>query len=77
MPIYESGDFVKVEFKDDLTGESEWMWMRVETADNVKRIVFGRLDSQPILGHGGKLKLGTQLAVSYENIREHRKASEL
>lgn len=76
MPIYEPGDFVKADFKNDQTGESEWMWVRVERADDMQRLIFGRLDSQPILGHGGKLKLGSQLAISYDNIREHKRASE-
>jgi hypothetical protein len=26
--------------------------------------------------YGGKVKLGSQLAVDYDNIREHKKASE-
>ncbi len=25
MPMFKAGDHVKVEFKDDRTGESEWM----------------------------------------------------
>ena len=29
MSRYRPGDVVKVEFKDDETGESEWMWVRV------------------------------------------------
>lgn len=76
MPIYEPGDYVKVDFKNDRTGESEWMWVRVERVDDEKKLIFGSLDSQPILDHGGKLKLGSQLAISYQNIREHKKASE-
>jgi hypothetical protein len=76
MSTYEPGDFVKVEFKDELTGESEWMWVRVDKLDDANCIVFGRLDSQPILNHAGKLSVGTQLAVSYDNIREHRKADQ-
>jgi hypothetical protein len=75
MSVYESGDFVKVEFKDDLTGESEWMWMQVEHADDAQRVAYGRLDSQPIMSHGG-LTVGSQLAVSYDKIRQHRKAVE-
>lgn len=34
MSIYEPGDFVKAEFMDSLTGESEWMWVRVDRADD-------------------------------------------
>ena len=77
MPSYEAGDFVKVEFKDSQTGEREWMWVRVESVDDAKRIIFGWLDSQPILAHSGKLRVGSQLAVSYENVVQHKKADEL
>jgi hypothetical protein len=76
MANYEPGDYVKAEFKDDKTAESEWMWVRVDYCDETKRIVFGQLDSQPVLDHGEKLKVGSQIAVSYENIRQHKKASE-
>jgi hypothetical protein len=34
MAKYESGDYVKAEFKDDKTGESEWMWVRVDSCDD-------------------------------------------
>jgi hypothetical protein len=76
MASYEPGDYIKAEFKDDMTGESEWMWLRVDYCDEAERIVFGQLDSQPVLDHGEKLKLGSQIAVSYKNIRQHKKASE-
>jgi hypothetical protein len=29
---YEKGDFIRVEFVDEGTGESEWMWVRVNPA---------------------------------------------
>ena len=74
MP-YEPGDYIKAEFKDDETGESEWMWVRVESADNSNRLVFGWLDSEPIL-NTDELYLGQRLAVSFDNVREHRKAFE-
>jgi hypothetical protein len=35
----------------------------------------GQRDSVPIRDHGGKLKLGSQLAVSFKNIREHNSGS--
>jgi hypothetical protein len=73
---YEPGDYVKAEFKDDKTGESEWMWVKVDSCDDMRQIVFGRLDSVPVLDYGKKLRLRSQLAVSYGNIREHKKASE-
>ncbi len=37
--------------------------------------VFGWLDSQPIV-FTPDMKLGQHLAVSYDNIREHRKATD-
>ena len=70
---YEPGDYVKVEFKDERTGESEWMWVRVDRADEAQRILFGRLDNEPIANTD--LRLGMELAVSYDNIREHMKPS--
>ena len=76
MPTYEKGDFIKVEFPDETTGVGEWMWVRVDYSDEVKRIVFGSLDSEPLLIHDSKLTVGSQLAVSFDNIREHRKADQ-
>jgi hypothetical protein len=76
MSNYQPGDYIKVEFKNDETGEGEWMWVRVESFDDESQIVFGQLDSVPVLDHGEKLKVGSKLAVSYSNIRQHKKASE-
>jgi len=75
MGTYEPGDFVKVELRYEQTGESEWMWVKVDNCDDEQRLVFGRLDNEPILNTD--LKLGMDLAVSYDNIREHMKASSL
>lgn len=72
----EQGDYVKFEVKDDKTGEAEWMWLRVESCDERKRIVFGWLDSQPVV-FPSALTLGQRLAVSYDNIRDHKKSDEL
>jgi hypothetical protein len=58
---------VKVEFKEDSTGESEWMWVRIEHADDGERVVFGQLDNEPVVNKG--LRRGMGLAVSYDNIR--------
>lgn len=74
MPMYQPGDYVKVEFKEDSTGESEWMWVRIDHADDGERIVFGQLDNDPVVNKG--LRRGMELAVSYDNIREQRKSSE-
>ena len=67
---FKSGDHVKVEFKDDRSGESEWMWVEVDTCDEERRVVFGRLDNQPVVHTD--LRLGQELAVSYDRIKEHQ-----
>ncbi|HZP62570.1 MAG TPA: hypothetical protein VFB28_04070 [Terriglobales bacterium] len=72
QPCYEPGDYVKVEFPDEVTGVGEWMWVRVENCDKEKRLVFGRLDNEPMNDYGGKAELGSHLAVSFERIREHK-----
>jgi uncharacterized protein YegJ (DUF2314 family) len=69
---YEPGDYVKVDFPDDVTGIGEWMWVRVTGSDDEQQIVLGVLDNEP-LGEYGKLRLGSEIAVSYGQIREHRK----
>jgi len=73
---YEHGDYVKIEFPDETTGIGEWMWMIVDHCDDEKRLVYGVLDNEPLNGYDGKAKLGSQLAVSYDNVREHKKPSE-
>jgi hypothetical protein len=72
---YEPGDYIKAEFCDDRTGESEWMWVKVSSSDDDRQVVFGKLDSEPIVMTD--LGLGMELAVSYDNIRDHRKPSSL
>jgi len=47
MGMYQAGDYVKAEFKDEATGESEWMWVKVDHCDGVQRLVFGALDNKP------------------------------
>ena len=69
----EPGDFVKFEVKPEHGEDSEWMWMRVDRNDEPNRVIFGWLDSQPVV-FAAELKLGQHMAVSYDNIREHRKA---
>jgi len=48
MPI-EPGDYIKAEFKDAASGESEWMWVKVSSADEANRLVFGTLDNEPLI----------------------------
>jgi hypothetical protein len=42
--------------------------------DDKERLTFGTLDNIPVVNTD--LRLGHQIAVSYNNIREHQKASE-
>jgi hypothetical protein len=70
VEMYAAGDYLKVEFRDEQSGQSEWMWVCVETDDPARRVVFGVLDSEPIVCM--ELRLGMHLAVSHDNIREHR-----
>jgi uncharacterized protein YegJ (DUF2314 family) len=71
MGKYKKGDHVKTEVKDESSPIGEWMWMLVEDSDDEKRLVFGRLDNQPI--HNPDMELGQELAVSYDKVREHRR----
>ncbi len=74
LATYNLGDHVKVEFAGGPSGESEWMWVEVDTSDDERKILFGRLDSQPVVHT--ELKVGQELAVSYDQIREHRRFAE-
>lgn len=76
MPKYEKGDFIKVEFPDETTGVGEWMWVRVLYCDDSKNLVFGNLDSVPLNDYSGKLKLGSELAISFSQVREHKKPAD-
>jgi hypothetical protein len=76
QPVYERGDYLKVDFPDETTGVGEWMWMLVDHTDDKSSLVYGTLDNEPLNDDGAKLRPGSQLAVSYDNVREHRKASD-
>lgn len=73
---YEAGDFVKVEFEADASGVGERMWVRVRSCDDQRRLVFGTLDSVPLNDYGDRLKLGTEVAVDFDRIVQHKKSSE-
>ena len=73
MGRYKQGDFVKVEVRDEARGESERLWVLVDDSDDERRLVFGKLDNEPIVHTN--MRLGMELAVSYDNIRDHRTAS--
>jgi hypothetical protein len=76
VPTYQPGDYVKVEFPDEATGIGEWMWVRVHHCDDEKQLVFGTLDNEPVANYDGKLELGSELAIKYSQVREHRKPTE-
>ena len=71
MGKYEKGDHVKIEVRNEASGESEWMWLLVEYSDDGEELVFGKLDSQPVVAT--EMKVGQELAVSYDNVRDHRR----
>ena len=74
MPRFQPGDYAKAEFKDEGTGESEWMWVVVDSCDDEAGVLFGRLDNEPLLGT--TLQVGDEIAVSYGKVVEHSKASD-
>lgn len=67
---YERDDHVKVEFPDEATGVAEWMWVRVEVCDDVRKVIIGSLDNEPLNDYEGKVELGSQLVVSCAQIRD-------
>ena len=71
MGKYQKGDHVKIEVEAKEFGVNEWVWLQVDQSDDETSIVFGRLDNEPLASEG--LKLGQQLAVSYDKIRDHRR----
>ena len=74
MPTYEPGDYIKVEFADEDASIGEWMWVRIRSCDDAKRLVFGTLDNVPL--NAGRLQHGSELAISFDQIREHRKSAD-
>lgn len=72
MAKYNRGDYIKVEFSDETTGVGEWMWVRVSRCDDANQIVFGTLDNAPINDSTGRLKIGTELAISFDKVRDHK-----
>jgi len=74
MARYEKGDYVKIEVTDQESGDSEWMWLLVDRDDDQQQLVFGQLDSDPVVV--SNMKRGQLLAVSYRQIRDHRKSSD-
>jgi hypothetical protein len=77
QPNYEPGDHIKVEFEGENGMPGEWMWVIVLSRDDKKRIVYGTLDNEPVNEYSGNVKLGSELAISYDKVREHSKPGEL
>lgn len=76
QPQYEPGDYIKAEFEGESGMPGEWMWCVVRSRDDKKRLVYCTLDNEPVNQYGGKVKLGSELAVSYDKVREHKTAFE-
>jgi len=74
MGKYQKGDHVKFEISDGQSSLSEWLWLLVDGSDDATEIVFGKLDSLPVVATD--VKLGEELAVSYDKIRDHRRFTE-
>jgi uncharacterized protein YegJ (DUF2314 family) len=75
MGRYKRGDFVKVEIRDEATNGSEWLWLLVDSSNDEQALVFGKLDNEPVVITG--MRLGMELAVDYDNVRDHRTADSL
>jgi uncharacterized protein YegJ (DUF2314 family) len=74
MGRYHEGDHVKLEVKDEQSGEIEWVWLLVDHSDDERQLVFGQLDSEPVVATG--VRRGQSLAVSYQQVRDHKKSTE-
>jgi hypothetical protein len=71
MGIYQKGDHVKIEATNEHSRESEWMWLLVGKSDDEQEIVFGQLDSEPVVAN--EMRVGQLLAVSYDRVCDHRR----
>lgn len=72
MGRYKNGDHVKVEVGGASPSDlPEWIWMLVDSSDDDRQLVFGRLDNQSIAGLG--LKRGQELVVRYDKVVDHRR----
>jgi hypothetical protein len=52
------------------------MCVHVSRCDDQKQLVFGTLDSEPLNDYEDKVELGSELAVSFSQIREHKQPIE-
>ena len=49
MAQYEKGDYVKFEMTHEQSGEREWVWLSVDNSSDEQQVVFGQLDSEPVV----------------------------
>jgi hypothetical protein len=68
MAKYNTGDYVKFELTETACSYSEWLWLIVDFCDDEAGLIFGRLDSVPVVTT--HLRIGQELAVSFENVRD-------
>jgi hypothetical protein len=59
-----------------VTARSHFTFLRVSRCDEQKQLVFGTLDSEPLNDYDGQIGLGSELAVSFSQVRDHRKPTE-
>jgi hypothetical protein len=52
------------------------MWVRVSRCDDQKQLVFSTLDSEPLNDYDDQIGRGSELAISFARIREHRNPTE-
>jgi hypothetical protein len=45
------------------------------TVTTKDKLVFGTLDNEPVNDYRGKIRMGSELAISYSKIKEHKKAT--
>ncbi len=63
MARYQKGDHVKFEVTHEQSGDSEWIWLLVDDCNDEQQVVFGQLDSEPVVATD--LKRGQWLPVSF------------
>lgn len=70
MSKYQKGDHVKIEVSDEQSSEKEWVWLLVDHCDDERRLLFGELDSEPVIS---RMRRGQSVAVGYDQVRaQHR-----
>jgi hypothetical protein len=52
------------------------MWVRIIRCDEPRQLVFGTLDNEAVNDYSGKIGLGSELAIAYARIKEHKKPAE-